>query len=99
MNTSIRPIIVRVLPVPVAMTINAFRFALCKGFTHAPNGFMLIGAVNNLIIDLDGTQRLFILADVKQVLQIYAREEPEYLTLGGDTDIYKVNGISVCQKP
>ncbi len=39
-------------------------FALRKGFSHTPNRFVLVGTVNDFIVDLNGTQRLPILANV-----------------------------------
>ena len=52
-NTSINDMVVRVLPVPVAMTIKALRFPLGEGLAHPADRFVLIDPVGNLGVDGD----------------------------------------------
>ncbi len=62
---------VRVLPVPVAMTSRALRLPCSKASAHSTDSFMLIGAVSDGIVDWDISEWFSILADKKQVLQVF----------------------------
>ena len=69
------PIVVRVFPVPVAMTSKRAALAALKGLRHSADGFVLIGAFDDLFIDWRIFERLLVLADKAQPEQIVGGEE------------------------
>ncbi|MBV6465855.1 MAG: hypothetical protein PGMFKBFP_01141 [Anaerolineales bacterium] len=56
---------------------------------------MLIRTVNDGVIDSNRAKRLGILADVEQILQIFAREKAKDFTFGRVTHVHKINFASV----
>lgn len=75
-KTLMMEMVVRVFPVPVDITINAF-FCI-KGFAHAANGFVLINSISDGVVDGNALERFLLLPEEKISFQVLRREKAAY---------------------
>ena len=70
---------------------QGFALALGKILAYPANGFVLIRTVDDTVVNFNRTERLRILAQIKQIFQIFAREEAEHLAFVRDPHIHKMD--------